>query len=959
MIKYIGLFFIFFKIAAQSVDDKWLNRQVAQMSLDEKIGQLFMVAANGDGDSEQHAKLLRFVTQNHIGGVCFFKGEADLQLALTQMLQKQSKTPLLIGIDGEWGLAMRLKKTFKYPWNMTLGASADDALVEAMGRQLGKHCKRMGIHINFAPVVDVNNNAENPIIGNRSFGESPKNVVRKSRAFIRGIHRENVMVSAKHFPGHGDTATDSHKNLPYLPFKRSRLEKVELYPYRQLLKDGHLDAVMVGHLNVPTLTKGKMPASLSYEVCTNLLQKELGFKGLIITDGLNMSGVYQNKDSTMVALKAFKAGNDILLIPKSFEKSFDHIKKAVQDGSIVEERLNHSVKKILKAKKKLGLWQQKVPLIKGLYQDLNTPKDEVLKMKLMKSAITLVKNRRAVLPIEDLSKARIAYVKVGDDVGTTFLETLRLYHKIILFDEKEGLKSMLNHLKKSRINKVIIGYHRSDAHPWKSFKMSANQKRLIMGLSRKYHTILSVFASPYSLASCDLMAKTHAVLVAYQNNQEAQKLTAQMIFGALVPKGKLPVSIGDCYPVGHGLSFAHLSRLSYVLPAMAQLSADKLKRIDTILNDIVRRKMTPGGQVLIARHGQVVYHKSFGYHTYDSLKKVHNTDLYDLASLTKILSGFPLLLYAKDKGKLKMNATFSDLFPKLRGTDKDTLTLKALLSHRSGLKDWFPYYKKTLDSLTQKPLKKYYRSTPSRKYPIFVANGMYLHRSFKDTIYQNILDSPLDSVVTYRYSDLFFTLLPRYLKHALRKDVNVLLERYFTKPMGNSNLTYLPNTKDLSVTPSEEDNYFRYQRIQGTVHDMAAAMLGGVSTHAGLFGNANSVAKMMQLYLQKGFYGGRRYFKNSTFNLFNHAYYAGEGIRRGLVLDKPSVTGEETNTCNCVSMDSFGHSGFTGTFAWADSKTGLLYVFLSNRTFPSMENNDLFEYDIRTKIQQLVVDAME
>ena len=957
--KYLIFCSFVLRMFAQSSDEElWVKQQLSNMSLSQKVGQLFMVAAYGKRDAKQRTKLLDFVKNHHIGGVVFFQGNVKPQIELTETLQNASSIPLLIGIDGEWGLAMRLKNTFRYPWNMTLGAVQNDTLIERMGIQIAKHCKQLGIHINFAPVVDVNNNPANPIIGSRSFGENPETVSLKASALIRGMRSQNILVCAKHFPGHGDTQLDSHKRLPLIPYDRKHLEKVELYPYKQLFK-APLDAIMVGHLNVPLLTGNNKPSSLSYKVCTNLLQKQMGFKGLIITDGLNMKGVYYGqKKGASIPLQAFLAGNDILLLPKSLKHAFRSIKKAVKSRIVSKERLNHSVKKILIAKYRLGLFKKKTsPVSKKIPYNLNTYQDSVLKVKLMKSAITLIKNHHKCLPIRDLDKYRVAYIKMGEAPHHPFLKMLQRYHSVKVFEVQKEDRSILKTLEKERINKVIVGYHRSDDSPWKSFDFTVSQRHFIEDLSRKFSTILTLFASAYSLSDCHFINHTDAVLLAYQNSVISQNLAAQMIFGALTPKGKLPVRIGDCFPVGYGLHFDSLSRLSYLPASMAGMSAQKLSKIDTVLSHIVRCKMAPGGQVLIARHGRVVYHKSFGYQTYAHKEPILETDWYDLASLTKLLGALPLLMEAYEQDKIKLTNTFAQLFPYFQSSNKDSLCLKELLSHKSGMRSWIPFYKKTLDSITQKPLSKYYRSTSQRGYTIPVAKNMYLKNTMIDTIYQSILKSPLDTVQGYRYSDLFYILLPRFFKRVYHKTVNELLREDYFKPMG-AEVGYCSDLMTCSVIPSEEDDYFRYQRVKGFVHDMTAAMLGGVSTHAGLFGNAHGVAKMMQLFLQEGFYGGHRYFNAKTFNLFNQSYYADQGVRRGLVMDKPSITGEEKNTCNCVSSQSFGHSGFTGTYTWADPQTGLLYVFLSNRTFPSSQNNNLFKYNIRTLIQHMAVDAI-
>lgn len=561
---FLTLFLIVFpKIYGQTTPfktvEKWVLNQLARMSLDEKIGQLFMIDAKGNKNEQQRQKIKKWVVEKHIGGVCFFKGNPVDQLSITRELQALSKTPILIGIDAEWGLAMRLEKTVKYPWNMTLGAVQNDTLITQMGARIAHHCKRLGVHINFAPVVDVNNNPENPIIGSRSFGENPVRVAQKAMALIKGMQAQNILVSLKHFPGHGDTKTDSHKKMPRLPFKKTRLEKIELYPYKKLFSTAQkpIDAVMVGHLNVPALTGDDTPSSLSYEVCTNLLQKKMGFKGLIITDGLNMAGAYQKKGADgSVSLKAFLAGNDILLLPKNFEKAFQTVKKAVKKGTVSMERLHHSVAKILRVKYRLKLFTQKQPTVENLITELNTRADTVLKIRLMKNALTLVKNEQ-ILPLQNLDKKRIAYIKMGDAKNDHFIKTLKKYVPIKIINASKTV-NILKQLQKEKINRVIVGYHRSDATPWKSYQFSKRQLKKIKAVSHRFPTVLTVFASPYSLSPCLYFKDTKAILLAYQNNKDAQRIATKMIFGAVVPIGVLPVSVGLCFEEGEGVTFTPL-----------------------------------------------------------------------------------------------------------------------------------------------------------------------------------------------------------------------------------------------------------------------------------------------------------------------------------------------------------------------------------------------------------------
>ena len=964
---FLAIFICLNAIQSQSLDplitadakaqEKWVDSIVNNMTIEEKIGQLFMIQAYSNKD-KKHEKFITDLIQNyHIGNLIFMQGTPKKQAILTNKYQALSKIPLMIGFDGEWGLDMRLKNTFRYPWNMTLGAIRNNDLIEKFGKQLGKHCKRLGIHINFAPVVDINTNPDNPIIGNRSFGENKKNVTQKAMAFTRGMQSENVLASAKHFPGHGDTSSDSHYILPVINFDKKRLDKVELYPYKKLFSKG-LASVMTAHLSVPSLESNKkLPSSLSKKIVTDLLVDKLGFLGLIITDGLNMKGAANYSTSSEIDLAAILAGNDLLLIPQDVPATVALFKKSIENKTLTIRRLDHSVRKILKAKYWAGLHNYSPIDLNNLHKDLNSTADVVLHRKLVEKSITVLKNDKNIIPIQNLDKNKIAYVKIGKKENTSFVKMLKNYTKVDVVSG-DNLPDLIKKLKP--YNLVVIGYHTSNANPWKGFKFKSEDLLKIQKIARNKKVILDVFASPYSLSDIKRFTNIEGLIVSYQNSKIAQEISAQQIFGALRMEGKLSVTINKSFREGYGLSTSSLSRLQYGIPEEVDLSFSKLSKIDSIASLVIEQEMSPGLQVLVARYGKVVYHKSFGHHTYNEKRKVKLTDMYDLASLTKILGGLPMIMKSEENGFLNLNTKLSEILPYLKDSNKGTITIKEALSHNAKIIPWIPYYIETIDSITKKPLKELYRAKKTEKYSIKVAENLYLIDSYTDSIYKRIADVPQLKKEGYVYSGLIFYLFKKYLKNKYNKEMDKLNNHYFYKPIGANTLTYNPlNTFNASkIVPSEVDNYYRHQTLQGYVHDMGAGMMSGVSGNAGLFSNSNDIAKMMQMYLQKGFYGGKRFFKAETIHKFNKRYYEDNGVRRGLGFDKPQLDPNVEATCGCVSDRSFGHSGFTGTYAWADPESGILYVFLSNRTYPTMENRALMTEDIRTKIQQIIQDAI-
>ncbi len=949
---------------------KWTDSIMSQMTIDQKIGQLFMLAAYTNKDKKHTDYLEAVIKKYEIGGLIFMQGTPEKQVKWNNKYQSLSKVPLMIGFDGEWGLDMRLQKTYRFPWNMTLGAIRNDSLIEQFGKRLGEQCKRIGIHVNFAPVVDINTNPKNPIIGNRSFGENKYNVTNKSLAFTKGIQGVGVMACAKHFPGHGDTSTDSHKTLPTVNFTKERIDSIELYPYRELFKKG-IGSIMAAHLSIPSLEENKkLPTSLSHTVLTDLLKNKMNFKGLIFTDALNMKGASQfveddkefrkfslkNKKG-LVDLKALYAGNDVLLFSEDVKAAINQIKNALKHKFLTEERINESVRKILNAKYRCGLNNYMPIEVNNVVEDLNTIADDVLHEELMANAITLVKNKNAIFPIRDLVKTKVAYIKLGDSDNSTFINRLNDYTNVDVVTAKTT-SELLKKLKP--YNLVIVGFHKSNKNPWKDYSFNKNELIRLKKIAKHKKVILDVFASPYALLSIKDFKNIESVLVSYQNSKISQDLSAQIIFGARGANGKLPVSINNEFLEGFGLRSANLLRLGFDMPEAQNMSSFKLNKIDSIAKIVLDKKMAPGMHVLVARNGRVVFRKSYGYYTDKKQLKVSDKSMYDLASLTKILGGTSLIMKAEEEKLFNINDNLGDIMPMLKGSNKDTVTVKEALSHYGRLKPWIPFYVKTVDSITKKPLKKYYRNKKSLKFNIKVAKDLYLRSDFKDSIIKQIIDAPQRERLAYKYSGFPFYLFKKYIEDRYNKPFDILNDSLFYKPLGAKSLTYNPLNKfdkDF-IVPTENDTYYRHQLLQGYVHDMGAAMLDGVNGNAGLFGNSIDIAKMMQMYLQKGYYGGKRYLKPQTIDKFNTAYYKDNDVRRGLGFDKRQINKEEKSTCDCVSYKSFGHSGFTGTYAWTDPESGIVYIFLSNRVYPTMANNGLTKEDIRTKVQKLIQDSI-
>ncbi|MFI2743736.1 glycoside hydrolase family 3 N-terminal domain-containing protein [Zhouia sp. PK063] len=936
---------------------QWVDSVYNTMSIQQRIGQLFMAAVYSSKDKAHTDIIKDEIRKNHIGGVIFSKGGPYREAKLTNEYQDLSRVPLLIAMDAEWGLAMRLDSTYAFPWNMTLGAIQDNKLVEEAGKRIGEQCKRLGVLMNFAPDVDINTNPKNPIIGNRSFGENKYNVAEKAIAFMNGMQGAGILGNAKHFPGHGDTDQDSHKTLPTVPFSRARIDSVELYPFEKIFNAG-IASVMVAHLNVPSLEKKEgVPSSLSHRIVTEMLQDSLGYNGLVFTDALNMKGAANYDEPGDIDLAAFLAGNDVLLISEDITKAVSKIESAYATGVISDERLERSVKKILMAKYLVGLNHYKPINTKNLHSDLNKIQDDVLYAKLMENAITVVKNKQDLVPVRNLQDKKIAYVPFGDDNHEAFIKALQKYTQVDEIPVKDSTVYAVNTALQP-YNTVIVGLHRSNESPWKPYEFTDNEKKWLQEIAQNHKVILDVFVKPYALLDIPDFSNIETVIVSYQNSDIAQEKSAEIIFGAIGAKGKLPVTANAIFPTGTGINTPAISRLQYGLPESVGMSSEKLKKVDSLARVAISGGMTPGSHILIARYGKVIYDKTFGLHAYGTDAKVQENDLYDLASLTKVLATLPNIIKLVDEGKLSLNATLGQMLPELKGSNKENLKLLNVLSHYARLKPWLPFYLETLDK-SHHPSSKYYRKEPEGDFNVKVANHLYIRRDIEDSMFVEIKNTDLLPTKHYVYSDFAFYFMKRYLEQYYHKQLEDLVQDDFYKSLGANYTTFNPldKFKKGDIVPAEIDDYYRYQVVQGTVHDMGAAMMGGVGGHAGLFSIPNDIAKIMQMYMNKGYYGGIQYFKPATFDKFNTCYFCKEDVRRGVGFDKPQLSGGGP-TCGCVSMDSFGHSGFTGTYTWADPDSGILYVFLSNRTFPTAENNKLVNKGIRTKIQQYIYDAI-
>jgi beta-glucosidase-like glycosyl hydrolase/CubicO group peptidase (beta-lactamase class C family) len=968
----------------------WVDSVLNSLTPEQRVAQMIMVAAYSNNNDANEKEVEMLVRDYGVGGLVFFQGSPGRQVSLTNYYQSIAKTRLLIAMDAEWGLGMRLDSTIRYPRQMMLGAIQDDRLIFDMGSQIADQMKRIGVHINFAPVIDINNNPENPVINSRSFGEDRSNVTRKALFYMIGMENKGLMSVAKHFPGHGDTNADSHEELPEIKHPRERLDSLELFPFRELIYHG-LSGIMTAHLQIPTLdSRKKSPASLSERVIDSLLRHEMGFEGLIFTDAMNMKGITNDYKPVEAAEKALRAGNDVLVMPGDVPGVIEHIVRLVKRGKISQEEIDTHCRRILAAKYYAGLNHfQPVESI-NLQRDLCRPEYRLLQRQLIGSAITVLRNRNNLIPLRHLDTLKVASVVFSANYDSLFQQTLGLYMPVDNFylsgDGFDDTDSIFNELKK--YNLVIASVHSSDIRSSLQYGISDCLIDLVDSLATRQEVLLDLFANPYILNRFRQLDKFRAVVVSYENSTLTQEISAQLTFGALGASGTMPVTAGLWKSMTSGQPATGIGRLRFNLPLAAGMNEDSLLMIDGIISDAIEKQAIPGCQVLVARKGIVVLNKAFGNHFYGNSKPVSVTDLYDLASVTKVVGTTAALMRLVDEDCLDINQKLSTYLPYLEKTNKKDLVIKDVLLHQSGLIPFIQFYFSMMqpvfrDQILVSPkmsetnpirvsttqfLNRYtdfknnfISSSPSSHFPLKVADNMYIIRSVQDTIYHGIASSPLLEKKEFVYSDLGFILFKQLVDSITRVPFDHILDSVFYRKLGAGRLCFNPLNRFNrdEIAPTEYDQIFRKQQIHGYVHDPRAAMLGGISGHAGLFGNAFDLAKVLQMMLNQGEYGGEQFIRPETIELFTSKPLGYPGNRRGLGFDKPEPDKTKPQpSVEVASAGSYGHTGFTGNMIWVDPAYDLIYIFLSNRVYPDAENTKLAALNVRTRIQQVIYNAI-
>ena len=930
----------------------WVDSVAKSLSPEEKIAQLMVIRAHSNLGPDHVAQVSEIISKYNVGALCFFQGGPVRQANLTNLYQSIAKTPLMVTIDGEFGLGMRLDSVTKFPYQASLGAVNDENIIYQMGLAVGEQMKRIGVHVNYAPTVDVNNNPNNPVIGYRSFGEDKLKVARFGVAYMKGMQEAGIMATAKHFPGHGDTEVDSHLDLPVINKSMDQLDSLELYPFRALIKAG-VGSIMIAHLYIPAIDKtANRSTSLSKKAVTDLLRDKLKFKGLIFTDALEMKGVTKFFPGGEVAVEALIAGNDMLCLPEDVPAAINAVKKAIEKDRLKWKDIDEKLERVLRSKYWLGLNKTQFVETENLVADLNSRTDDVLSFT-ARNSLTVLRSQNNFFPLRGKSNKKIAYVGIGSSDLSAFGKRLQTDFGAEVFnfsyqDRNDSADRIIEQIKNGQYSSVIVSVHNYSLRPANNFYISPAAIRLWNSLQSD-STATFLFGNVYAAKN---FCSAKNLVAAYQDDAITQEISADFLLGRFPVNGKLPVSVCD-FNYGSGIAVNNLYS--------AGTDVNWLK-IDSIVRDGLAKRVFPGCVVLAVQNGQVKYHKAFGKFEFSSASNTVNLrSVYDLASVTKIAATTVAVMKLYEEGKLNLEKTVADYLPAANGTNKATLTIKDILLHQAGLSASISFYRETLDA-SRHPSAKLYSPVYTNDFTVPVAENLFLRKDWNDTMLVRIMQSPLGRKGRYVYSDNDFILLGKIVESITALPLDQYVQQSFYRPLGMNNTGFKAWQRFgvERVVPTEQETYFRKQLLRGYVHDEGAALFGNVSGHAGLFSNAYDLSLLYQMLLNGGELGGRRFLKSETIDLFT-AYHS-EISRRGLGFDKPEKDNDKRNEpypSAFASPETFGHTGFTGTCVWADPKNDLVYVFLSNRVYNTRDNNLLSRLNIRGKIQDAIYTALE
>ena len=955
---YISIVALFFSLTvyAQTAEDRWVDSVYNSLTAEQRVAQLINVRVN-QPNKPYFPYIQQLIEDYNIGGVTFFRTDAEPLLRQVNEWQSIAQTPLMVAIDGEWGLGMRLNDGISYPYQMTLGAIQNQSLISEMGAQIAEQCRRIGVNIDFAPDIDVNNEPNNPVIGMRSFGSDPKAVAQRGTQYALALQNNGVLPTMKHFPGHGDTKTDSHETVPKVDKKLKDIKQTELYPFEYLTNSG-VAGVMVGHLYMPALEPTKnLSSSISKNVVTGLLKDDIGFEGIIFSDAMDMKGAYQGIHPDSVGYHAIMAGIDVVLMPINPENTIKHIVNQL-DKKDVANRVDESCKKVLRYKYRLGMADYQPQDEHFVDNDLHQAKYYNLRQRLYNEAVTMLRNERGTLPLDKSQKIAVVTFGKKDMVAQRLEDEGYNVQAYVIEKEQDKVhkNKILNDLK--AFDLVVVNIQNTSIFATRKFGISDATVDFVKDISKNNSVIFNLFACPYALNQFTFKKSPAAVLVAYEDVSDAVDAVVDVMIGKLNPLGRLPVTVNKKFKAGYGLSFEGF--LTPETLPVALIDNDCTKKIDSVAMNGIEIGAYPGCQIFAMKDGKVIYDKCFGYFTYDGEHEVQKDDVYDIASLTKVFATTFAIMKLYDDGKISLESKLGDYFPYLKNTDKGDIKLIEIMTHQAGFTSWVPIYQSLMEN--GKPDPDFFRKNIDEDHTVRVAKDMYISKDFKFNVFETVKATELGDK-KYKYSDLGFYILPQIVEMVTNEPFEQYLEDNFYKPLNLNHIYYKPlkHIELEKIAPTEYDVDFRMQLLQGDVHDQAAALMGGISGHAGLFANARDLAVMLQLLLDDGYANNQQFLSKFAIKKFTSAPFKDNLNRRGIGFDKPEVNPEITayTPSKQSSMASFGHTGFTGTFVWADPANGLIVIFLSNRVYPDASNNKLAQNDIRTKIHDLFYDAVK
>ncbi|MBD5182834.1 MAG: serine hydrolase [Bacteroidales bacterium] len=957
---------------------RWADSVYATLSERERVAQLVFPNVNPTDGAGSKGVIKNFVGTNQCGGLLFSKGSLEQYATMTNYAQELAKVPLLMTFDGEWGLPMRIPDTPRFPHNMALGAISNYRLLYDYGKEMARECQLAGIQVNFAPVADVNSNPSNPVIGYRSFGEDPERVAKAVVAYSLGLEDGGVQAVAKHWPGHGDTDTDSHKALPVVNHTLDQLRNVDFVPFRDFTEAG-CSGIMVGHIAVPVLDASGAPASLSTIVNSKYLREELGFDGLIYTDALSMKGSMNNTGGRNVAVAALLAGADVLLNVPKCATDIDAIMAAVKKGEISKHLIEERCKRVLRYKYYFHAGGKVNTNIAELSKAINTPEAEALIQKLAAASITVLNDKNSMLPLNTTPGQKVTVVNIGAKGDNDFARTVRHYvdaNVRYTTGELFGAKS----LQQMSESDVVIAAVYNDSQ--------ASRAAFAQVVKANPNTIGVFMVNAFKMAKFQpSLDALKAIVLAYDDIAAERVCAAEAIFGGIEVSGKLPVELKGIAAMGAGASYPK-TRLGYTSPVAEGMAAWLPDSINAIVKKGLDTKAFPGCQVLVARNGNIVFEQAYGRLSNEATAaKVDYQTAYDLASVSKATGTLPGIMKIYDQGLVALEDSLGKLIPEITDSAKRHITVRELLYHETGMPAALNMFTTMIDSNSYKgqlitgkadamhPIKiqrgayghkdgkvrsDIVKRVKSEEFPIEASKGIFTGKATYDTIMSRIYNLPLRKNKNYNYSCLNFCLLMDIEQRVNGRNHDEFVDAEIFAPLGAYRTTYRPLTKYSgdNIAPTENDTYLRRQTLKGYVHDETANFSGGVQGNAGLFSCAGDLAKLCQMWLNHGSYGGNQILSPETVDLFMTD--KSPTCRRGLGFDKPDVENPEYSpTCDEAGPAVVGHLGFTGTVFWVDPSQDLIFIFLTNRVNPTRDTPAFNKLNIRPALFRMVLNSIE